>query len=72
MSEKNVEVALSSQKRKPYIEKFFQEWSKEVPMAPLFANSSVGAYRVGLKNWKPGPTQFAPETWNCWEWELSK
>ncbi len=72
MSEKNEDVALSLQKRKPYIEKFFQEWSKEAPMAPLFANSSVGAYRVGLKNWKPGPTQFAPETWNCWEWELSK
>ena len=71
-SEKDVDVALSLQKRKPYIEKFFQEWSKEVPMAPLFANTAVGAQRVGLKNWKPGPTQFAPETWNCWEWELSK
>ena len=71
-SEKDVDIALSSAKRKPYIEKFFQEWSKEAPMIPLFANSAVGVQRIGLKNWKPGPTQYAPETWNVWEWELSK
>jgi len=32
----------------------------------------VGAVRTGWKNYRPGPTQFAPETWNFWEWEVMK
>jgi hypothetical protein len=28
--------------------------------------------RVGFENLMPGPTQFAPDTWNFWEWTLKK
>ncbi len=56
----------------PYYETFFQEWTGDVPVIPLFTNTRVWVHRAGFANYKPGPTQFAPDTWNFWEWELYK
>jgi peptide/nickel transport system substrate-binding protein len=71
-AEKDFEISLSREKRYPYYETFFQEWTREVPVIPLFSNTRVWVNRVGFQNYKPGPTQFAPDTWNFWEWELLK
>jgi peptide/nickel transport system substrate-binding protein len=71
-AEKDSVISLSREKRLPYYETFFQEYAKDVPIIPIFAVTRVGAVRTGWQNYKPGPTQFAPETWNFWEWELSK
>ncbi len=71
-AEKDFEISLSREKRYPYYETFFQLWTAEAPVIPLFSNTSVSVTRVGFKNYRPGPTQFAPDTWNAWEWELVK
>jgi peptide/nickel transport system substrate-binding protein len=71
-SETNVDVTLYRDQRKPFIETFFQAWTKEVPVIPLFAATEPYVYRSGLKNFKPGLTQYAAAAWNAWEWELSK
>jgi len=72
MAEKDFEVSLSREKRYPYYETFFQEYAKDVPVINIFTVNRVGAVRTGWKNYKPGPTQFSPETWNFWEWEVLK
>lgn len=71
-SETNAEVALSREARKPFIEKFFQIWTENVPVIPLFAATEPYVYRAGFVNFKVGPTQYAPVGFNSWEWELSK
>lgn len=71
-SELDVNTSLSRDKRKPVIEKFFGIWTAQVPVIPLFANTTPYVGRVGLKGYKPGTTQYAPDAWNIWEWELSK
>ncbi|MCL5999424.1 MAG: peptide ABC transporter substrate-binding protein [Chloroflexi bacterium] len=71
-SETNVDVTLSREKRKPFIETFFQEWTKDVPVIPLFAATEPYVYRSGFKNFKPGLTQYATAAWNAWEWEIAK
>jgi peptide/nickel transport system substrate-binding protein len=71
-SEANAEVTLSRDKRKPYIEKFFQLFTRDVPVIPLFVATEPYPYRVSFKNFKPGPTQYSPLAWNAWEWEISK
>jgi ABC-type transport system substrate-binding protein len=71
-SETNAEVALSRDARKPFIEKFFQLWTENVPVIPLFAATEPYVYRAGFVNFKVGPTQYAPVGFNSWEWELSK
>jgi peptide/nickel transport system substrate-binding protein len=71
-AEKDFEISLSREKRYPYYETFFQEWTREVPVIPLFTNTRVWVTRAGLSNYKPGPTQYAVDTWNFWEWELYK
>ncbi len=71
-SEANAEVTLSRDKRKPYIEKFFQLFTRDVPVIPLFVATEPYPYRVTFKNFKPGPTQYSPLAWNAWEWEISK
>lgn len=72
INEINPDTALSREKRKPALEKFFQIWTDEVPVIPLFSNTRVYVARAGFKNFKPGPTQAAADGWNAWEWELSK
>ena len=72
VAEKDFEVSLSREKRFPYYETFFQEWTNDAPVIPLFSNTRVYVARTGFKNYKPGPTQYAPDTWNFWEWELAK
>jgi peptide/nickel transport system substrate-binding protein len=72
MAEKDFEVSLSREKRYPYYETWFQEWTKDVPVIPFFSNTRVWVARTGFENFLPGPTQYAPETWNFWEWELKK
>ena len=64
--------ALSRDKRKPFIEKFFQAFSTDVPVIPLHASTEPYVYRTGLKNFKPGLTQNSVFSWNAYEWELSK
>jgi peptide/nickel transport system substrate-binding protein len=71
-AEKDSVISLSREKRYPYYETFFQEYTKGVPVINIFTVNRVGAVRTGWKNYKPGPTQFAPETWNFWEWEVVK
>ena len=71
-SETNVEVTLSREKRFPFIETFFQEFTKDVPVIPLFAATEPYPYRSGFVNFKPGLTNSSPPTWNSWEWEISK
>jgi peptide/nickel transport system substrate-binding protein len=71
-NEDDPDISLSRDKRKPVLEKWFQEWTKDVPVIPLFANTRVYAARTGFKNWMPGPTSASPDTWNVWQWELSK
>jgi peptide/nickel transport system substrate-binding protein len=64
--------SLSFEKRKPLLAAWYKEWTKEVPVIPLFANTRVYAIRTGWTNWKAGPTSTAPDAWNVWEWTLSK
>jgi peptide/nickel transport system substrate-binding protein len=71
-AEKDFVISLSREERYPYYETFFQEYTKDVPVVNIFTVNRVGARRVGWQNYKPGPTQFAPETWNFWEWEVTK
>ena len=71
-SESNPEVALSREKRKPFIETFFKAFSENVPVIPLFAATEPMVMRTGLKNAKIGPTQYNAFGWNIWEMELSK
>jgi peptide/nickel transport system substrate-binding protein len=63
---------LSLEARKPLLATFYKAWTAEVPVIPLFSNTTVTVARVGFKNWKPGPTSAGPDAWNAWEWELSK
>ncbi|MGC9333105.1 MAG: peptide ABC transporter substrate-binding protein [Anaerolineae bacterium] len=72
VAEKDFEVSLSREQRFPYYEEFFYQWTNDVPVIPLFSNTRVWAARSGFENLKPGPTQYSPETWNCWEWTLEK
>ena len=71
-SETNAEITLVRDKRKPYIEKFFQLFTRDVPVIPLFAATEPYPYRVTFKNFKPGPTQWSNFGWNAWQWEISK
>ena len=71
-NETNPEISLSREKRKPVLAEFFKLWTADVPVIPLFSNTRVYVARNGFVNWKPGPTQAGPDTWNIWEWELSK
>jgi peptide/nickel transport system substrate-binding protein len=65
-------TALSRDKRKPLIEKFFQAFSTDVPVIPLHAATEPYIYRAGLTNFKVGLTQYSVFSWNAWEWELTK
>jgi peptide/nickel transport system substrate-binding protein len=71
MAELDSVVSLSREQRKPYYETFFKFWTDEVPVLPLFSNTRVYAARAGLEGYLPPPTS-APDTWNIWEWTLSK
>lgn len=71
-NETDPEISLSREKRKPILEEFFKIWTAEVPVIPLFSNTRVYVIRSGFVNWKAGPTNNSPDTWNIWEWELSK
>ena len=64
--------ALSRTKRKPFIEKFFQDFANDVPVIPLYAATEPYVYRSGLENFKPGLTAAAVFSWNSWEWKLTK
>lgn len=65
-------ISLSREKRFPELEKFYKIWTDEAPVIPLFSNTRVYVVRNGLKNFKAGPTQYAADVWNSWEWELQK
>jgi peptide/nickel transport system substrate-binding protein len=71
-SETNADVALSRDKRKPFIETFFQKWTEAVPVIPLFAATEPYVYRAGFVNFKVGPTTSSVIGYQAWEWELSK
>jgi peptide/nickel transport system substrate-binding protein len=71
-NELDPEVSLSRELRYPYLEQFYQLWTDEVPVIPLFSNTRVWANRPGFENFIPGPTQYSIETWNVWEWTISK
>lgn len=71
-NELNMDTCLSREKRKPCLETFFQEWTREVPVIPLFSNTSVYVIRSGFANWKAGPTAASADAWNAWEWEVWK
>jgi peptide/nickel transport system substrate-binding protein len=71
-NELDPEVSLSRDQRYSYLEKFFQIWTAEVPVIPLFSNTTVYVNRVGFLNFKPGPTTASTDAWNAWEWEIYK
>jgi peptide/nickel transport system substrate-binding protein len=71
-SENNPDVALSQEKRKPYLTTFFKEFTNDVPVIVLYGSSEPFPHRVGWKNFKAGPTSQSLFTWNSWEWEVSK
>jgi peptide/nickel transport system substrate-binding protein len=72
MSELDPEVSLSRDLRYPYIEKFFQLWTEDAPVIPLFSNTTVYVNRIGFENYRPGPTTQSVDGWNAWEWIISK
>lgn len=71
-NESDPEISLSRDLRKPELEKFYKIWTDQVPVIPLFSNTRVYVARTGLENFKPGPTQYAADAWNAWEWVLNK
>jgi peptide/nickel transport system substrate-binding protein len=71
-NETDPEVSLSIEKRAVELEVFYKIWTDQVPVIPLFSNTRVYVARMGLTNFRPGPTQYGPDTWNIWEWELYK
>lgn len=71
-NETNMDIALSHELRYPELEKFYQIWTDQVPVIPLFSNTRVYVVRNGFKNFKAGPTQYAADAWNAWEFELEK
>jgi peptide/nickel transport system substrate-binding protein len=46
-----------------------KQWTADLPVLPLFLRVSPMVARKDMKNFKPTKTS-APETWNCFEWEL--
>jgi peptide/nickel transport system substrate-binding protein len=72
LNETDPTVSLSREKRKPVLEEFYQIWTDQVPVIPLFSNTRVYVARNGFENFKPGATQYAADGWNAWEWKLSK
>lgn len=72
MNAKDPEISLSREKRKPILAEFYQIWTDQVPVIPLFSNTRVYVVRTGLTNFKAGPTQYGADAWNAWEWEMSK
>jgi peptide/nickel transport system substrate-binding protein len=72
LNETDPEISLSREKRKPILAEFFKIWTENVPVIPLFSNTRVYVIRAGFANFKPGPTQYAADGWNAWEWELKK
>lgn len=71
-SENDPEIALSQEKRKPHLNAFFKEFTKDVPVIMLYGSSEPFPYVTGWKNFKPGPTSSSLVTWNSWEWEVYK
>jgi peptide/nickel transport system substrate-binding protein len=71
-NETDPEISLSVEKRSTELEAFYKIWTDQVPVIPLFSNTRVYVARKGLENFRPGPTQLSPDTWNIWEWKLSK
>jgi peptide/nickel transport system substrate-binding protein len=72
ISENDPEVALSREKRLPYLLTFFKELNADVPVIYLWGSAEPFPYTAGWKNFRPGPTQFSLMTWNSWEWEVYK
>jgi len=68
----DVDIALSRDKRKPLYIQIQKIWTSEVPVIPLYNYTVVYVSHVGLKNFQPTPTQYGPETYNAWTWELVK
>jgi peptide/nickel transport system substrate-binding protein len=66
------EISLSREKRKPVLDAFYKLWTENVPVIPLFSNTRVYVVRTGFGNFKAGPTQYAADAWNAWEWTLVK
>ena len=71
-NETDPEISLSIEKRKPVLQQFYTLWTDAVPVIPLFSNTRVYVVRAGLQNFKAGPTQYAADAWNSWEWVLEK
>jgi len=71
-NETDPEISLSIEKRKPVLQQFYTLWTDAVPVIPLFSNTRVYVIRAGLQNFKAGPTQYAADAWNSWEWVLEK
>ena len=72
LNESDPEVSLSREKRKPVLAEFYQLWTGAVPVIPLFSNTRVYVVRTGFENFRAGPTQYAADAWNAWEWTLAK
>jgi peptide/nickel transport system substrate-binding protein len=71
-SEGIADIAVSRDKRKPYIDQFFRAFAADVPAIPLYVTSVPVVYRAGLNNYACGPTPASDCGWNVQQWELSR
>jgi len=71
-AENNPENVLSREKRKPYYATFFKEMTNDVPVVFFYGSNEPFPHVANWTNFKAGPTQFSYDTWNAWEWEVSK
>lgn len=68
---KDLETALSQDKRKPVFKAIQEMFTKDLPALPIYNYANVFVIRTGMTGFKPLPTS-QPESWNAWEWTLSK
>jgi peptide/nickel transport system substrate-binding protein len=67
----DLNTVLSQDKRKPLYVEAQKIWTAAVPVIPLEQVANILVSRVTMKNFKPAATSVG-ESWNAWEWELSK
>jgi len=63
------EIVVNEPERIKVYGDILRQWTTDLPVLPLFLRVSPMVARKELKNWRPTKTS-APETWNCFEWEL--
>jgi peptide/nickel transport system substrate-binding protein len=71
-SENNPEIAISREKRLPYLKTFFKAMTDDLPVIYFYGSAVPYPHRVNWVNFRSGSTQYSLPTWNSWEWEVSR